>query len=285
DLTVALAQEALVASWEQSRNKGQSSAQKISAIKQKKGNPSFSQQQCANGSSSAGKKDGDDKGKGKAKGFTPRGKRAGKFRGKPHKHDHDEVAEMHITDTVSIPAPTTSTIAELAPSGSRTRKVAAPAPNKGKKCARGDWLGQALQLAKDLDISGTPETIRTLKEVVSTAHIKDVPSDTESRASKRSKHGDVSMADRIDKVMEGGYISANDDMSEDEDFRDASEKPLDWASDPEDFDDHDANVDGIIAQAAGLDPPIVDYSFRNPLSGELCCTEPYDEDDWGNDRF
>ena len=44
-LMVSLAQEALVASWEQLRNKGQSSAQKISAIKQKKGNPSFLQQQ------------------------------------------------------------------------------------------------------------------------------------------------------------------------------------------------------------------------------------------------
>ena len=43
-LTMAMAQEALVASWEQSKNKGQSLAQKISAIKQK-GNQSFSQQQ------------------------------------------------------------------------------------------------------------------------------------------------------------------------------------------------------------------------------------------------
>ena len=45
ELTVAGVQEVLVASWEQSKNKGQLSAQKISAIKQKKGNPSFSQQQ------------------------------------------------------------------------------------------------------------------------------------------------------------------------------------------------------------------------------------------------
>ena len=45
DLKVSHVQTALVASWEQSRNKGQASAQKISAIKQKKGNPSFLQQQ------------------------------------------------------------------------------------------------------------------------------------------------------------------------------------------------------------------------------------------------
>ena len=114
DLKVSHVQTALVASWEQSRNKGQASAQKISAIKQKKGNLSFSQQQRPSGSSSAGQKDGDAKGKAKEGGFTPRGKRGGKFRGKAHKkHCHDKVAEMHITDMASIPAPTTATVTEI----------------------------------------------------------------------------------------------------------------------------------------------------------------------------
>lgn len=261
DLMVASVQEALVTSWEQSKNKGQLSAQKISAIKQKKDNPSFSQQQRPEGSSSTGKKEWDDKGKGKAKGFTPRGKCSGKSHSKPHSHKHDEVAEMHITDTVSIPAPMTSTIVELAPSGSRTRKVAVPAPNKGKKRAHDDWLGQALQLTKDLDVAGTLETIRTLKEVVSNAHIEEVPSDTKSHTSKRSKHGDINMADCIDKVMNNEYIS------EDDNFRDAEERSIIWASDPEDMDDHDAELNGMIAQATGLVPPIVDHSFQNPITG------------------
>ena len=72
DLMVSMIQERLVSSWEGSKNKGQPSAQKISAIKQNKGNPSFSQQQRPEGSSSAGKKD---KGKGRKGGFTPQGKR------------------------------------------------------------------------------------------------------------------------------------------------------------------------------------------------------------------
>ena len=105
DMTTQNAHDALVASWESSKNSGQSSAQKISAIKQRKGNPSFSQQQRPSGSSSAGQKDGDDKGKGKATegGFTPRGKRGGKNRGKAHKKHHHDAAEMHIADTASIP--------------------------------------------------------------------------------------------------------------------------------------------------------------------------------------
>ena len=91
DLKVTTVQTELVVSWEQLRNKGQASAQKISAIKQKKGNPSFSQQQRPSGSSSAGQKEGDTKGKAKEGGFTPRGKSGGKFRGKAHKkHRHDE---------------------------------------------------------------------------------------------------------------------------------------------------------------------------------------------------
>ena len=44
-ITAQIVQDAIVASWEVSKNSGQSLAQKISAIKQRKGNPSFSQQQ------------------------------------------------------------------------------------------------------------------------------------------------------------------------------------------------------------------------------------------------
>ena len=54
-----------------------------------------------------------------------------------------------------------------------------------------------------------------LKEVVSMAHINEVPSDTELCASKHSKHGDNDMADHINKVMNDKYISEGDD------FRDA----------------------------------------------------------------
>ena len=276
DLKVSHVQTALVASWEQSRNKGQASAQKISAIKQKKGNPSFSQQQRPSGSSSAGQKDGDAKGKAKEGGFTPRGKRGGKFRGKPHrKHRHDEVAEMHIVDMASIPAPTTATVTEIGPSGSKTRKVAAPAPNKGKKRAHGDsdWFRGACQLAKDLDVSATAERLRTLGEVVeNTAYIEEVESDTESCASKRSK---VDVADQYDWIMNTDeYISGEDDLSPDEDdenFEDAQE-PINWADD----------VENDIAMAAGIpddDPPIVDN--RN-FDGSLKCLDLYGdgEDDW-----
>ena len=126
DMTTQNAHDALVASWESSKNSGQSSAQKISAIKQRKGNPSFSQQQHPSGSSSMGKKDGDDKGKGKATegSFMPRGKHGGKNCGKLHrKHRHDEVAEMHIADTASLPGPSTSTVAEFGRSGSKSRSI------------------------------------------------------------------------------------------------------------------------------------------------------------------
>ena len=44
-ITAQMVQDAIVTSWEASKNSGQSSAQKISAIRQRKGNPSFLQQQ------------------------------------------------------------------------------------------------------------------------------------------------------------------------------------------------------------------------------------------------
>ena len=125
-ITTQVVQEAIVTSWDALKNSGQSLAQKISAIKQRKGNPSFLQQQHPSGSSSMGKKDGDDKGKGKATegSFMPRGKHGGKNCGKLHrKHRHDEVAEMHIADTASLPGPSTSTVAEFGRSGSKSRSI------------------------------------------------------------------------------------------------------------------------------------------------------------------
>ena len=135
DLTVIKCQEALVASWEQSKNKGQSSAQKITAIKQRKGNLSFSQQQRPSGSSSAGQKDGgDDKGKGKATddgGFKPRGKRAGKSRKQRNQQTH-----VHIADTVSVPAPSTSKVTKYGPSGSKPERSKRQPPTWARSATR-----------------------------------------------------------------------------------------------------------------------------------------------------
>ena len=270
EITTQNAHDALVASWESSKNSGQSSAQKISAIKQRKGNPSFSQQQRPSGSSSAGQKDGDDKGKGKATegGFMPRGKRGGKNRGKAHKKHHHNAAEMHIADMASIPAPSTSTIAEFGPSGSKTRKVAASDP-KGKKRARESvWFRGAGQLAKDLDVSGTAERLRKLDQVAETTHIEEVESD-DSRASKRSK---VDIVDQYKRIMEDDeYITGEDDISSDDNdnFEDAQE-PTSWAEE----------VNNDIAMAVGLeDDPVQN---RNPDGTLKCLTDLYPDpdDDW-----
>lgn len=227
ELKVDMIQRAVVLNWEQrngrktSGGNGGSSANKLSAIKRKQPDPSFQQQQQRqNGSSSA-----QDKGKGKPGRRGNRG--AGRNNKKEHRNGGDNSGghgHAHIVSQALFDGPTVANTPSAEDPRALLRKpVTVPTgDNKYPNFTR------ALELTKELDITPRYEGIRTLEHVLnvasgsilnvasgSGARIEEVnDSDTESRASKRSR---PSLEERLgwtDDEDAEDAVSLGDDVDE-----------------------------------------------------------------------
>ncbi|TFY60406.1 hypothetical protein EVJ58_g5173 [Rhodofomes roseus] len=220
--------ESVVIAYEQGGKQASSSqsVKKISAVKRKHGEPNFNQQQQRqDGSSSSGAKEG--QGKGKVKSCANQG-------------DHTDSA--HLASQALIVGPTTSKVVEIAPLGSKSHTVTTCPAKTGHSKNAHQWLKSALELTKDINVPGTSQHLTTLAEVVdNSARIKEYLSDSESesRASKRSRHGSE-VGHAINVIMDGTYNSYDKDEGP------TTQDPLDWGSDGQ------YNIDDELANAAGL---------------------------------
>ena len=187
DLSTSHAREALVASWEASVTKGNrkvGEAKKLSAVKRKGKDPAFKQQQQhRNGDSQQQQQ----KGKGKAR----RGKRKGQ---KSSDHDH-----AHLASTAAISDGPTTTVD---PRALLRKPVRVNGPEGESKYPT---LKRAFNLARDLDITPSPERIRTLESVINVSdkgegpsQIVEIDSHSDSADSHSSKRTRLTLAERID---------------------------------------------------------------------------------------
>ncbi|KAJ8454419.1 hypothetical protein ONZ51_g13035 [Trametes cubensis] len=187
DLSTSHAREALVASWEASVTKGNrkvGEAKKLSAVKRKGKGPAFKQQQQhRNGDSQQQQQ----KGKGKAR----RGKRKGQ---KSSDHDH-----AHLASTAAISDGPTTTVD---PRALLRKPVRVNGPEGESKYPT---LKRAFNLARDLDITPSPERIRTLESVINVSdkgegpsQIVEIDSHSDSADSHSSKRTRLTLAERID---------------------------------------------------------------------------------------
>ena len=137
------------------KNNKQHNANKLSAVKRKRGDPSFSNQQRGDNQS---QQSGD-----KPRQRGQRGKGKGKGKGKPQSDGHNHAHISHVADIASLGAPTMSTIAQISPSGVQKRTVSTPAP---KERTPGPYksLNQALDLADRIGVTPTIQTTKTLEQ-------------------------------------------------------------------------------------------------------------------------
>ncbi|EPQ57797.1 hypothetical protein GLOTRDRAFT_126285 [Gloeophyllum trabeum ATCC 11539] len=204
--------EAVVTAWEQSQNKKttQLGAHKISAVKRKPGDPSFSsqQQQRPQGSSSNARD-------GKKRPY--RGKRAGKKR-QGQNHDHHHAHDVLIASTVSLPPPTIAHVLDIAPIGSKTRTVKEqgpfhPPPSADTSHYNNKRIKKAFKLARDLDISPTEEDIKVLDALV--GQVDPDPDvdmeDANSVTSSRADHDDNQSIDWGSDKDQGETVSLGDE--------------------------------------------------------------------------
>ncbi|EPQ49995.1 hypothetical protein GLOTRDRAFT_134362 [Gloeophyllum trabeum ATCC 11539] len=236
--------EAVVTAWEQSQNKktAQLGAHKISAVKRKPGDPSFSsqQQQHPQGSSSNAR-DG--------KKHPYRGKRAGKKR-QGQNHDHHHAHDVLIALTISLPPPTIAHVLDIAPSGSKTWTVKEQGPFHLPPSAdtshyNNKHIKKSFKLARDLDISPTEEDIKVLDALIGQVNpdpdvnMDDVNSVASSCASKRAHFEGVAHAD------DAADSNHDDNQS------------IDWGSDKDQGETvslgDEEDLDRTIAEAAGFD--------------------------------
>ncbi|KAJ3019198.1 hypothetical protein NUW54_g144 [Trametes sanguinea] len=218
--------QAVIRVWEQkssgrSQQRSQGSggeAKKLSAIKRKGKDPSFKQQQQQR------RQNGDGSSQQQQKGKARRGKRKGQ---KSSDNDHDHA---HLASTATISDGPTATVD---PRALLRKPVRVNGPEGETKYPT---LKRAFNLAHELDVTPTPERIRTLEGVIkavdkgeSTSRIVEVPSDTDSAGSHSSKRTRLTLAERID------WTERDDD----------AESAISLGNEEDD-------VDMDIAQAAGL---------------------------------
>ena len=149
----------VIAQWETERNKGNRQAQqanKLSAVKRKRDDPRFNQQQ----GSSQQRPDSQNQQQ-----YRQRGSR-GKGKGKPQdkgKGKQRAPGHVHIADTAALPAPTTHTVAQIGSSTLSKRIVTQPEP---KQRVPGPYnsLNSAITLAERLNVIPTIETTKTLEQ-------------------------------------------------------------------------------------------------------------------------
>ena len=190
NLNLKHVREAVMGQWETERNKGkpQQSAQKLSAVKRKRGDPNFRQQRDAGSGGGSGNGGGNThrsgQGQGNAQGKKKRGKRGGK---KPQSqqqgqetHDHS-----HLASKAALPSPTSASVAHLAPSGKTVRTV--PGHTRHPSAIVGPYatLNKARNVVRDIGVAGTSNTLKTLEQRICAPDPED--SDDDQRVSKRSR--------------------------------------------------------------------------------------------------
>lgn len=189
NLKIKHVREAIMAQWETDRSKGkpQQTAQKLSAVKRKRGDPNFRQQRDAGsggGSGSGGSNpQRSGQGQGNAKGKNKRGKRGGK---KSQSQQGQETNDhSHLASKAAFPSPATASVAHLAPSGKTVRTV--PGHTRHPPATVGPYatLNKARNVVCDIGVAGTSNTLKTLEQRITALDPDD--SDDDQCVSKRSR--------------------------------------------------------------------------------------------------
>jgi hypothetical protein len=176
-LNIEKMKEGLVNTWEnmRGRQRGSQSINKLSAIKRKRGDPNFQQQQQQPGSSNQRQQQGQrgNQPQRQQRGNYPqqqqqqqqdgnrqRGKRGGK---KFQRQGTQGQGHSHIADVAALPAPTAFTIAHVSPIGLEQRVSKAPEPAQRTE---GPYqsLNKALNIAEAINVPATTQTVKTLEE-------------------------------------------------------------------------------------------------------------------------
>ena len=241
--------QAVMAQWEAEKNKQgkltfhkqPQNAHKLSAIKRKRGEPSFKQQRGAapggGGGGGAGYQH-TGQGQGNSQGQKKRGKRGGKKAHATEQQAEQSYDYSHLASRVGPLAPIIDSIARQAANGigARTNQCNKLAPStKGKYPA----FNKARMIAQDIGVPGTSNTLRTLEERIAPLDLDD--SDDDDRATKRSKSSpEPSDIEDTQGVTPSRVFSPDDQalFTEAEDCVSLGEN--DW------------DVDAMVCDAAGL---------------------------------
>src|SRR6266404_3319653 len=162
-LTFDVVKDAIINQWDTETNcgghKGSHNAQKLSAVKHKRGDPRFNQQQGSSqqrtddsGSQRYNNQHGQ-RGKGKGKG-------KGKDKGKQWANNPSHV---HIASIATLPAPIAHTVAHVGSSDITKRVVTQQAPKERTPGAYPS-LNKALTLTERLEVKPTIQTIKMLEQ-------------------------------------------------------------------------------------------------------------------------
>ena len=173
ELDIETVQDAIVTQYENETNrgghKGAHNAQKLSAVKQKRGNPHFSQQEHPQ-QPQAGPSNPNQQ-----QSFRQRGSRGNKgCGGKPNKGkkqaDHSHVTSVAafaapvFTTDVALPPPSSSTITSFGPGGSTMLWTVYQSPSMSRVDRVYPSVNQALSLLECMDVSPTIQCTKMLEE-------------------------------------------------------------------------------------------------------------------------
>ena len=129
------------------KDKKQHNTNKLSNVKRKHNDPSFSNQQ--QGDNQQQQHNGDHK---------PRQRGS---HGKGNSSGHAHIS--HVADIASIAPPTSATIAQVGPSGINKHTITSPAP-KERKSGLYKSLDEALDTADRLGVTPTIQTVKSLEQ-------------------------------------------------------------------------------------------------------------------------
>ena len=160
DLDLSLVCNTVIAQYKTEANRGQHrnhTANRLSAVKCKCGDPHFNQQQ---GSSQQRPSTSSNQQQHRQRSSRGKGRGGSINKGKQRVHNP---AHSHIASMVALPAPTTHTVAHIGPSHVTTRVVTMSEP---KQRVPGPYssLNQALTLAECLDVTPTIQTTKTMEQ-------------------------------------------------------------------------------------------------------------------------
>jgi transposase InsO family protein len=132
-------------------------ANKLSAVKRKRGDPRFNQQQ---GSSQQRQSDSNNQQQHRQRGFRGKGRGGKKDKGKGRAQ---QPGHSHIADVAALSAPTTHTVAHIGAT-TATKRVVTQAEPKQRVPGPYSSVNQALTLAERLEVTPTIQTVKTLEQ-------------------------------------------------------------------------------------------------------------------------
>ena len=169
NLDVAIVRDILIAQYENETNKGQhkehkvNQANKLSAAKRKRGDPSFNQHQESSQQKPSGSGNQQQHRQRGSRG-SKRGGARGKGKQCANHPGHSHVASIiHFSLDIALPALTTHTVAHVGPSNISTQVVTQDQPKYQVPCVYPS-LNKALTLAEHLDVPATTQTIKSLEQ-------------------------------------------------------------------------------------------------------------------------